>query len=114
MADIVKAVRAANPTRHNSNLERRMLKLVEEVGEASQALLAVTSVNNGKKKTWDDVREEITDVIVVAIDIALTAMPDQDDKSADEVQAIIEKEVARKLKKWVKKRSSVVVDNDKE
>lgn len=69
---IALAVREANPTRNASNLDRRALKLIEEFGEAAQAYLNVTSPSNGKSKTWDDVREEIADVLIVALDIAWT------------------------------------------
>ena len=51
-----------------------MTKLLEEIGEVSQAFLSVTSESNDKKKTWADVREEAADVLIIAADIALTAL----------------------------------------
>lgn len=67
------AVLAANPARSQANLSRRVLKLVEELGEVSEAYLGVTSgSSNGKGKTWDDFREETADVFIVGMDIALT------------------------------------------
>lgn len=76
MQTIIDAVRAANPTRHYRNVNRRLGKLFEELGEVSDAYLAVSSLANAKQKTWDDVREEIADALIVAIDVTLTPLPD--------------------------------------
>lgn len=103
MSDIIDKIKKANPKRHASHIERRMLKLGEEFGEAAQALLAVTSKNNSKKKTWDDVREELTDVVIVAMDILLTEMPDEKDITPETKRETIEKWFDKKLKKWSKK-----------
>lgn len=48
---------------------------MEELGELAEAYLGVTSSNNGKNKTWSDVREEIVDVLIVSLDLALTPLP---------------------------------------
>jgi NTP pyrophosphatase (non-canonical NTP hydrolase) len=69
---IIGLVDDANPERSITNLTRRVLKLIEELGETSEAFLGVTSANNHKNKKWDDVSEESADVLIVAIDIALT------------------------------------------
>jgi hypothetical protein len=53
--------------------------MLEEIGELSQAYLNVSSVSNGKQKTWDDVREEVADCLIVALDIAWTRMHDEDE-----------------------------------
>lgn len=68
-------VRDANLGRETGNVPRRAIKLVEELGEVAQALLQVTSATNRKQKTWDDVREEIADCLIVALDIGWTALP---------------------------------------
>lgn len=73
---IIAAIREANATRHIGNLGRRLIKLSEEIGEHAEAYLNVTSVGNGKGKTWDDVREEAADMLIVAVDVALTPMSD--------------------------------------
>lgn len=74
---IIAAIGDANPTRHFGNLGRRIIKLQEELGEHAEAYLNVTSVGNGKGKTWDDVREESADILIVAVDVALTPVGEQ-------------------------------------
>lgn len=68
-------VRDANPGRQAANIRRRAMKLMEELGEIAQAWLNVTSPSNGKGKTWDDVREEIADCLIVALDVGWTVLP---------------------------------------
>lgn len=75
MQAIVDLIRDAHPERHHATLPRRCWKLIEELGEVAEAHLNVTSALNGKGKTWDDVREEVVDVLIVALDIALTPIP---------------------------------------
>ena len=70
--DLVQLVREANPGRQMSNVNRRLIKMIEECGEVSEAYLNLTSGFNGKGKTWDDMREECIDVLILAIDIDLT------------------------------------------
>ena len=72
MQEIIELIRAANPKRSMPSLPRRFMKLTEELGEVAEAYLNVTSKANDKCKTWDDVREECADVLIVAFDIALT------------------------------------------
>ena len=69
---VLDMVAQANPNRCAPSLERRVTKLLEEIGETAQAFLSVTSERNDRRKTWDDVREEAADVLIVAVDIALT------------------------------------------
>lgn len=76
ISDVLDMVAQANPTRSRPALERRVTKLLEEIGEVSQAFLSVTSASNDKKKTWADVREEAADVLIIAVDIALTPFDD--------------------------------------
>jgi NTP pyrophosphatase (non-canonical NTP hydrolase) len=104
MDDLIKKIRKANPKRKVANMTRRILKVGEEYGEAAQAYLSVTSKANSKKKSWADVREELTDIIIVAMDVLLTTFPDEDKKMTDEEKdAIIHKELDRKLQKWLDK-----------
>lgn len=79
IAHVLLAVVQANPTRDRASLDRRGMKLIEELGELAEAFLGVTSVTNAKKKTWADVREEAADVLIIAADIALTPLRDGDD-----------------------------------
>lgn len=76
MHTIVELIKTANPDRNIVNIKRRLCKFEEEKGEVNEAMLNVTSIDNLKKKTWDDVREELVDCFIVAIDIALTFNPD--------------------------------------
>ena len=69
---IIPAIRDANLTRQSGNLGRRVIKLCEELGEHAEAYLNISSAGNGKGKTWDDVREEAADILIVAVDVALT------------------------------------------
>ncbi len=73
--DLIALVRDANPERTHTNLDRRCWKLLEDTGEVAEAYLNVSSASNGKGKTWDDVREEIADVLIVTLDIVLTRLP---------------------------------------
>jgi NTP pyrophosphatase (non-canonical NTP hydrolase) len=103
MKDIISKVHAANRDRRMEIFARRMLKLGEEYGEASQAYLSVSSEKNGKNKTWEDVREELVDVLVVTVDLLCHEFPDEKDTSLESKLASIHHELNRKLKKWAKK-----------
>lgn len=103
--DILGFIFSSNKKRKkkNENLDRRFIKLAEEVGEACQAYFSVTSKNNTKNKSWGDVREELCDVVIVALDILLTEMPDEKDfkHPKKELSDRIEKEIRRKAEaKW--------------
>lgn len=103
MTDIIDKVFAANRDRRMEIFARRMLKLGEEYGEASQAYLSVSSEKNGKNKTWDDVREELVDVLVVTLDLLCHEFPDEKSTSLEQRSALIHRELDRKLTKWAKK-----------
>ena len=70
MDEIFKKVRDAKPIRHHDEIQRRLLKISEEHGEATQAFLSLTSPNNSKKKTWDDLREELVDELIIRVEIS--------------------------------------------
>jgi NTP pyrophosphatase (non-canonical NTP hydrolase) len=82
--DIADLVKQTNPERHASTLGRRCIKLLEELGEVSEAWLNVTSPTNGKGKSWDDVREEMADCLIVALDIVMTPIDNIEDFSVSE------------------------------
>lgn len=69
---IVSEVKEVGSARSSDNLERRLCKLYEELGELSEAYLGVTCPSNLKNKTIDDLREEAIDCMIVALDCALT------------------------------------------
>lgn len=103
MPDIIEKVHGANRDRRMEIFARRMLKLGEEYGEASQAYLSVSSEKNGKNKSWSDVREELVDVLVVTLDLLCYELPDGSGADLESIKEAINKELDRKLAKWAKK-----------
>lgn len=56
----------------------RILKLSEEVGEVSEAVIGATGQNprKGVTHTWDDVQAELCDVVITALVALRTLTPD--------------------------------------
>jgi NTP pyrophosphatase (non-canonical NTP hydrolase) len=106
------AIRDANPDREFNTLARRMIKLMEEMGEASEAYLNMTNGTNSKKKTWDDLREELVDVVIVAVDMLLTPFPGQQEMTNAELEDEIMEILGRKLRKWLAYMPALVVGDD--
>lgn len=102
---IIKKIWDANRKRTMDTFGRRLLKLGEEYGEACQAYLSISSEKNGKNKTWDDVREELVDVMVVDLDLLCHQMPDETELDFDKRMVTINEILDRKLKKWAKKQA---------
>lgn len=76
MYDVSKAIEkiyTVGSERSVDTVSRRCAKLIEECGETAEAFLNCTG-ENYKNKTWDDLREELTDVFITLTDIALTFM----------------------------------------
>jgi len=82
LSDAVDLIAQANPMRSTANLDRRLIKMLEELGELAEAFLSVTSEHNDRNKTWADVQEEAVDVLIVATDIALTPLNEDQDAQA--------------------------------
>lgn len=112
--DIFRLIQQANPERKIDNVVRRLLKAGEEYGEVCEALLNVTSPNNGKKKTWADVREELMDMLIVVCDVALTPMPDQREWNQESIEANLLHVIECKLAKWESNRANATVATDEE
>ena len=93
-------INEANRERSIRTMIRRIGKLGEEYGELWEAYLNVTSLNNGKGKTWDDVREECVDVAIVALDIVATRLPTDEKRTEEEVKEEIATMLIKKLDKW--------------
>ena len=87
-----------------ADLARRVLKLQEEAGELAEAYLNITSKNNKKNKSWEDVREEAIDCAIVAIDIAFSVNGSfyVEEDIYEQVQEVF----ARKLDKWKRSRDT--------
>jgi NTP pyrophosphatase (non-canonical NTP hydrolase) len=112
--DLVHAIWMASRERNFDNIHRRMIKLMEELGEASEAYLNATSATNGKGKTFADVREELADCVIVAVDLALTPTPDQVDKASEDIEREFLNTVGLKLMKWMRNRATGIVATDAE
>jgi NTP pyrophosphatase (non-canonical NTP hydrolase) len=114
--DVLRDITDANPTKHHGNLIRRIMKQMEELGEAAEAYLNVTSAANGKGMTWDDVREELADQVIVAVDCALTPTPDQVEAglTREQVEQEFANVVGRKLAKWRSNRDTGKAATDAE
>ncbi len=104
---LLRAIREANPQRKYETMARRLLKIGEELGEASEAYLVFSSTSTSrKKKNKDDVREECMDVAIVALDCALTRMPGEENLTDDDLEFICMEVLAAKLAKWKRQRDA--------
>lgn len=103
VSDIIERIQEINPRRSMPNMGRRIQKLFEEGGELSEAHLEVTSEENYKEKTIDDILEEAVDAMIVAIDIGLTK-PDALKHLTDLQMRVRFREMfEKKMAKWSKK-----------
>lgn len=102
MKEIFDIIYKANPRRSLDNLERRVMKITEEAGEATAAYLNVTSELNSKGSSWEDLREELLDTMIIAIDCLYTPMPIDERKTREQIEAEIFEEFKRKMAKWEK------------
>ncbi|MFE2051422.1 MULTISPECIES: MazG-like family protein [unclassified Streptomyces] len=68
---------ADQPVAGREGLLLRMLKLSEEVGEVSEAVIGATGQNprKGVTHTWDDVEAELCDVVITALVALRTLTP---------------------------------------
>ncbi|MER7562915.1 MazG-like family protein [Streptomyces sp. NPDC097941] len=66
------------PVNGREGLLLRMLKLSEEVGEVSEAVIGAIGQNprKGVSHTWDDVQGELCDVVITALVALRTLTPD--------------------------------------
>ncbi|CAM5237215.1 hypothetical protein SALBM135S_00657 [Streptomyces alboniger] len=83
---------------HNQRAPRealllRMLKLSEEVGEVSEAVIGAMGQNprKGTSHTWDDVQAELCDVIVTAMVALRTLTPDAEAVLAAHLRRVAER-----------------------
>ena len=66
------------PVEGREGLLLRILKLSEEVGEVSQAVIGATGQNprKGVTHTWEDVEAELCDVVITALMALRTLTPE--------------------------------------
>ena len=92
------------------NLVEASLKLTEEVGEVAEAILSCTKVHGCeyKTKTPEDIVEEVTDVIIVAMSILhkLKKQTDNELDGAYTVEGLFGETMFKKLTKWEEKLNS--------
>ena len=92
------------------NLVEASLKLTEEVGEVAEAVLSCTKVHGCeyKIKTPEDIVEEVTDVIIVAMSILhkLKKQTDNEFDGAYTVEGLFGETMFKKLTKWEEKLNS--------
>ncbi|WP_415950672.1 MazG-like family protein [Streptomyces sp. KLOTTS4A1] len=71
----------------------RLLKISEEVGEVSEAVIGATGQNprKGTTHTWDDVRSELCDVILTAMVALRTLTPEAEAVFGKHVQKVAER-----------------------
>ncbi|MBQ1095539.1 MazG-like family protein [Streptomyces sp. b94] len=76
--DLWKRLEADQPVGGREGLLLRMLKLSEEVGEVSEAVIDATGQNprKGITHTWDDVEAELCDVVITALVALRTLTPE--------------------------------------
>ena len=86
--------------RHHTNIERRSMKTMEELGELCNAYLSVTSKLNRKQKTWTNVREEMVDTLIMAIDLLYTPFPGGENKTKEEIEQEVFEAFNVAMKKW--------------
>ncbi|MEU9322848.1 MazG-like family protein [Streptomyces canus] len=69
---------ADQPVSGREGLLLRMLKLSEEVGEVSEAIIGAIGQNprKGVSHTWEDVQAELCDVVITALVALRTLTPD--------------------------------------
>ena len=75
LRDFIGRVNRIGSSRSPTNTQRRLFKVLEELGELAEATLNVTCPLNYKNKTIDDIREEAIDCLIVLVDCALTTFP---------------------------------------
>ncbi|MEU5393250.1 MazG-like family protein [Streptomyces tibetensis] len=74
----------------------RILKLTEEVGEVSEAVIGATGQNprKGVTHTWDDVQAELCDVIITALVALRTLTPEAREIFGGHVERVRERSLA--------------------
>lgn len=97
--DSIKKIINIKNNRSHDTLQRKIMKISEEIGELNEAYLQITSKNNYKNKNWNNVREELIDLLVITIDCLMTELPIDDNKSLYEISKNIDTIINKKLLK---------------
>ncbi|MFF4485476.1 MazG-like family protein [Streptomyces sp. NPDC001544] len=77
----------------------RVLKLSEEVGEVSQAVIGATGQNprKGVTHTWEDVEAELCDVVITALVALRTLTPEAREVFAGHLARVAERSAPPRL-----------------
>jgi len=97
----VARLRSITKKRDDKDLTRRLLKGLEELGEAAQAYLSMTSTHNSKNKHWPDFKEEIVDVWIIMTNILLSRRNDK--RKFEHEELFVANLINTKLDKWLAK-----------
>ncbi|MFF6954364.1 MazG-like family protein [Streptomyces iakyrus] len=84
------------PVEGREGLLLRILKLSEEVGEVSQAVIGATGQNprKGVTHTWEDVEAELCDVVITALMALRTLTPEARDVFARHLERVTRRSTA--------------------
>ncbi|MFD5946715.1 MazG-like family protein [Streptomyces collinus] len=87
---------ANRPVEGREGLLLRILKLSEEVGEVSQAVIGVTGQNprKGVTHTWEDVEAELCDVVITALLALRTLTPEAREVLARHLERVTRRSTA--------------------
>lgn len=94
MIEILNTIKELSEKEQKS-LPEMVLKLVEEVGEVSQAILSVTSASGSEYKniTIEDFKEECVDVLLVILSLFYKVSKDENE---------LYETLNKKIEKWKK------------
>lgn len=84
------------PIEGREGLLLRILKLSEEVGEVSEAVIGATGQNprKGVTHTWEDVEAELCDVVITALVALRTLTPEAREVFGGHLERVRERSVA--------------------
>jgi NTP pyrophosphatase (non-canonical NTP hydrolase) len=95
------------PVEGREGLLLRILKLSEEVGEVSQAVIGVTGQNprKGVTHTWEDVEAELCDVVITALLALRTLTPEAREVLARHLERVTRRSTAHSAQSDVPRQS---------
>ncbi|MFF5367777.1 MazG-like family protein [Streptomyces sp. NPDC013187] len=98
---------ANRPVEGREGLLLRILKLSEEVGEVSQAVIGATGQNprKGVTHTWEDVEAELCDVVITALVALRTLTPEAREVLARHLERVTRRSTAHSAQADVPRQS---------
>jgi NTP pyrophosphatase (non-canonical NTP hydrolase) len=88
--ELARWIDGASPLAPETGRLLQLMKLSEEVGEVSQAVIGVTGQNprKGVTHTWDDVAAEVCDVILTAMVTLASLTPNPEERFSDHLSQV--------------------------